>query len=84
MYCGPAPPAAFPSLTIRQPGGSDPDDFIIINSNDGRLTSVLTGDVVQFTYSGLMQAENGSSFQCISGVTPSNIITLLVYCKCCM
>ena len=83
MDCGPVPSAALPSLTIRLPGGG-PNDFSIIDSSSGRLTSVTMGDVVQFTYSGLMRAENGSSFQCNAGVTPSNIITLLVYCKCCI
>ena len=83
MDCGPVPLTALPSLTIRPPGGG-PDDFSIIDPSSGRLTSVIMGDVVQFTYSGLMRAENGSSFQCNSGVTPSTIITLLVYCKCCM
>ena len=83
IYCGPIPSVAFSSLAIRLPGGG-PDDFRIIDSSDGRLTSETTGGGVQFTYSGLMRTENGSSLQCNSGVTPSNIITLLVYCKCCM
>ena len=83
MDCGPVPSAALPSLTIRLPGDG-PNDFSIIDSSGGRLTSEMMGGVVQFTYSGLMRAENGSSFKCNSGVTPSNIITLLVYCKYCM
>ena len=83
IYCGPIPSGVLPSLAIRLPGGG-PDDFRIIDSSDGRLTTETTGGLVQFTYSGLMRTENGSSFQCNSGVTPSNIITLLVYCKCCM
>ena len=83
MDCGPVSLSALPSLTIRPPDGG-PDDFSIIDASGGRLTSELMGDVQQYTYSGLMRAENGSSFQCNAGITPSNIITLLVYCKCCI
>ena len=81
MFCSPIIESALPSLSVRTPGETN---FSIIDNNSSRLTFEDLSNVRLFTYNGLMRNENASNFQCNVGMIGSNIITLLVYCKCCM
>ena len=81
MDCSPLMEAAPPTLAVRGPGGTN---FSIIDTSSSRLTFVDVSNVRRFTYGGLNRSENASTFQCNSGVTGSNIVTLVVNCKWCM